>query len=408
MDDMDEPILPDAAHVNGTEAIRTAEGSESAGGSTGSNDTGAAEHGGLKPTFLSGLATAMREAAVRERERISSAVADDANTHIDKVRSRAAIETEELRRLAEEDVEHIEQWSSAEIERIKAEAAQKIEERRSSLELYLRQHDTIIDTEIEGVNHAVRDYETTLDAFFAELGGITDPSEIVRRAGQLPTPPDLDDIRASARADAMSRFGETGVASSEPAATEPAASDPGASEPVVASDSSASAEADAPVAAAEAVSDASDEAAPQPVEAMTGSTETDVSSTSDDGTMIGVMDDGAGSIGEAAAPTEEAGVASEDEAPAVVAEAEASAPAEEPAAEAPTEETPAEPTPEPVGVMDASAQRVPAWPAPAPEAPAAPIAPTIDHTSAAVRLLRSVAPWTAPTHAGNRGSSDSD
>ena len=62
----------------------------------------------------------------------------------------------------------------------------------------------------------------------------------------------------------------------------------------------------------------------------------------------------------------------------------------------------------PVGVMDPDAQRAPNWPAPAPEAPPVQIAPTIDNTSAAVRLLRSVAPWTAPTHAGNRGSNDSE
>jgi hypothetical protein len=29
------------------------------------------------------------------------------------------------------------------------------------------------------------------------------------------------------------------------------------------------------------------------------------------------------------------------------------------------------------------------------------VAATVDNTSAAVRLLRSVAPWTAPTHSGS-------
>jgi hypothetical protein len=71
-------------------------------------------------------------------------------------------------------------------------------------------------------------------------------------------------------------------------------------------------------------------------------------------------------------------------------------------------EQPSEPVAEPVGVMDPDAQRVSSWPAPAPEALPAQIAPTIDNTSAAVRLLRSVAPWTAPTHAANRGSNDSE
>jgi hypothetical protein len=376
MDDMDEPISPDAADVNGTAAIRTVEGSGSGHHEGATNDTGAADGASLRPTFMNGLAAAMREAAVRERERIASVVSSDAATHIEKVRSRAAIESDELRRLAEEDVERIDHWSTSEIERIKAEAAKKVEERRSSLDEYLKQHDTIIDTEIEGVNGAVREYEATLDRFFAELAEITDPSEIVRRAGQLPTPPDLDEIRASARASAMAQIAES--------------------------------EADAGVATVAQVerTEAVTEAVPEPAEpapAEVNSPErieataaTESTESVDDVALPGVMDDGAGSV----EPTE-----SSEQAEREVAVAEEGAPREaETGAE--VEERPA--VPQPVGIMDPDAQRVPSWPAPAPRAEAAPIAPTIDHTSAAVRLLRSVAPWTAPTHAGDRGESDSD
>jgi hypothetical protein len=267
-----------------------------------------------------------------------------------------------------------------------------VDDRRSSLDEYLRQHDSIIETEIDGVNGAVRDYETTLDAFFAELSEISDASEIVRRAGQLPTPPDLDEIRATARASAMVRLSEseaaTAVATAEP--TESAAETVATSQPAAASAASE------PV---EAVAEA---------EAMT--VDADTSGTSDDGTMIGVMDDGVGSV-EPVESTEtpletpvETEVVAAEETPAIVGQAEAEMPVEP---ETPAQPSP-EPTPEPVGVMDPTAQRVPNWPAPAPEAPPVQLAPTIDHTSAAVRLLRSVAPWTAPTHAGNRASSDSD
>jgi hypothetical protein len=396
VDNMDEPMLPDAA-LNGTAAIGTAEDPGSVQRQVGTNDTGGGERGALLPTFLSGLATAMREAAVRERERISSAVAEDAAAHIEKVRSRAGVESEELRRLAEEDVEHVEQWSAAEIDRIRAEAAQKVDDRRSSLDEYLRQHDSIIETEIEGVNGAVRDYESTLDSFFAELSEIGDASEIVRRAGLLPTPPDLDEIRATARANAMASISESeaasAIATAEPAespaetvATEPAES---TAETVATSE---------PVAAPDV----------EPVEAMaeagTSSVDADASGTSDDGTMIGVMDDGGGSIEPVESTETPVESVAAEETPANVGQAEAEMPVEP---ETPAEPS-AEPLPEPVGVMDPGAQRAPNWPAPAPEAPPAQIAPTIDHTSAAVRLLRSVAPWTAPTHAGNRASSDSD
>jgi hypothetical protein len=388
VDNMDEPTLPDASNVNGTSAIGTAEASEGNDSQNG-NDSGTG-HGAVRPTFMSGLATAMREAAVRERERISGTVAEDAATHIEKVRSRAAVESEELRRLAEEDVEHIEQWSASEIERVKSEAAQKVDERRSSLDEYLKQHDAIIDTEIEGVDGAVREYESTLDRFFAEMADLTDPSEIVRRAGLLPQPPDLDEVRATARANAMSKFSEAEAvdAGATAAPTE-----------AVAETAEPTAEATQPVAEIETASEVVGAAA------IESSAET--AESGDGGTLSGVMDDGAGSVepAETLEPAAEA-EASTVEAEPVLAEA---AVAEAVVAETEQSSEPvAEPVAEPVGVMDPDAQRVPNWPAPAPEAPPVQIAPTIDNTSAAVRLLRSVAPWTAPTHAGNRGSNDSE
>jgi hypothetical protein len=420
---MDEPILPDAASVNGTAAVGTAEEPGTSGDQARNDAPAAAGKVALTPTFLSGLAAAMRETAIRERERITGVVAEDAAAHIEKVRSRAAIETEELRRLAEEDVEHIEGWSTSEIERIKGEAAQKIDDRRSSLDEYLRQHDAIIDTEIEGVNAALRGYEATLDRFFSELANETDPSAIARRAGQLPAPPDLDEVRATARADAMSQFTESAPVAD--AATETTAeAQPIEAQPVEAV--AQSVDSTEPVEAAESIE-------------ATASAESADQSDGTDGAMRGVMDDGLGVVApadslestdgaegsEVAAVEEEVAVAPEavaqDETPreeVAVAQAdvaEQETPREEVAvaqAETPTssdgESADTLAMPQPVAVMDPDAQRIPSWPAPAPLSEAAHIAPSVDHTSAAVRLLRSVAPWTAPTHAGNRSQSDSE
>ena len=82
-----------------------------------------------------------------------------------------------------------------------------IEDRRSGLEEYLQQHDSIIDTEIDGVNHAVDEYSATLDRYFEELSQSEDPSTIVARAEALPAPPDLDQVRAQARSRAVAAFG---------------------------------------------------------------------------------------------------------------------------------------------------------------------------------------------------------
>ena len=135
MDQKDDSIFPDNGHRNGTSEGGTT-------GSTGVSEARAAERAtegvatGLRPGFLAELAVAMRATAQKERERIAARVADDAAAHVEKVRARAAIETDELKRLAEEDVQHIQEWSASEMERIRAEADKKIEDRRSSLEEY--------------------------------------------------------------------------------------------------------------------------------------------------------------------------------------------------------------------------------------------------------------------------------
>jgi hypothetical protein len=326
----------------------------------------------------------MRSTAEKERERISREVSDDAEAHVEKVRARAAIETDELKRLAEEDVQHIEEWSAAEMERIRAEADRKIEDRRASLDEYLKQHDTIIDTEIDGVNAAVRDYNTTLDRYFEELAQSSDPASIVARAEALPAPPDLDQIRAQARARAVSMFAEqddeapAGPDDQGPAGAEMSGSTP-AGEPLMAETSVAE------------VGAVAEESAP--------AAETSTGSGSDP------------AVAEATAEP----VMAEATAEPVMAEAAAEpvmaasdligdTPAEQPAAIG--EPTPAEA--EPVPVMDPAATANQTWPGPASEPEPEPVAASVDHTSAAVRLLRSVAPWTAPSHAGSNDRSESE
>ncbi len=349
MDRKDDRTVSKAGDLNGTSMVGTTD-------STGADtvDPPAAEHSiddgvGLRPGFLAELAVAMRATAEKERERISAKVSEDATGHIDKVRARAAIETDELKRLAEEDVQHIEEWAAAEMERIRGEADNKIEDRRGSLEEYLKQHDTIIDTEIDGVNAAVRDYGTTLDGFFAELSEANDPATIVERAEALPAAPDLDQVRAQARASAVAIFADQ---EDEAAAAE------GASEPNVA--------------------DATDAA----------------------GTAGGVATTPSGEA--AAAVADPPDPANSGDA-GVAARAETTGDAA--TAEAVTADATAEASPVPV--MDPDATSNPSWPAAPDDAEPVEVAAGADHTSAAVRLLRSVAPWTAPTHAGSDDRTDS-
>ena len=364
MDQTDDPIFPEAGHVNGTSVVGTTElpGMTEADSPTADQPRHGLDSAGLRPGFLSELASAMRATAERERETIAARVAEDASVHIEKVRSRAAIETEELRRLAEEDVQHIEEWSAAEMDRIRAEADLKIEDRRASLDDYLRQHDAIIDTEIEGVDAAVKGYGETLDTFFAELSEVGDPATIVARAEALPAPPDLDQVRATARSSAVAMF-----------------ADP---EPVADAGSEAVAETDA---VAELIA--------------TGDQDT----TADEMVASAAQADGESpEVAGFVAPTTDVDATNGSGAPDAIAEApvaETSPAAPEASAESATAE--------PVPVMDPAAAANQAWPAPEPATQPEPepepvaAAASMDHTSAAVRLLRSVAPWTAPTHAGS-------
>lgn len=402
MDQRDDSIFPDAGHLNGT----------SEGGTTDSTAVSQADPpalgraegvaAGLRPGFLAELAVAMRSTAEKERERIAGKVSDDAAAHVEKVRARAAIETDELKRLAEEDVQHIEEWSASEQERIRGEADRKIEDRRASLDEYLKQHDTIIDTEIDGVNAAVRDYNTTLDRYFEELAQSNDPASIVARAEALPAPPDLDQIRAQARARAVSLFAEREEASSEaPVAHAPAVAEMSGvapvAEPLIAETSMAEvgavAEESAPVAETSLMAEPVVETSMEPVMAEAAAEP--------------VVAEAEPVVAEAAAEPVMAEVAAEPivtEAPTATGLIGDTPAAEEPAAIA-------EPTPveaEPVPVMDPAATANPSWPAPAPEREPEPVAASVDHTSAAVRLLRSVAPWTAPTHAGSNDRSESE
>ena len=159
--------------------------------------------------FLVELAKAMHAAAEQERERIAAVVADDGAAHVERARTRASVEAEELRRFADEDLKRISDWSAAEVKRIHREAARQAEERRAALDEYIHQHEAIIDTEIQGVDGALAEYYDTLQQFFVELTASTDPAEIARRAGTVPPPPDLDDVRANARAAAVARLAET-------------------------------------------------------------------------------------------------------------------------------------------------------------------------------------------------------
>jgi hypothetical protein len=198
-----DSTVPTTSPEEGPAAVATAE----AQAPTPTNTSGRA---GANATsmFLDELAKAMQVAAERERERIDQAVAEDAAVNIEHARVRAANETSELRRSADNDIDEIQTWLTVSIEQLQREATMRTDDRRARLDEYLRQHDLIIRAEIASVDAAVNDYGTTLDGFFSELHQSTKPSEIASKADLLPTPPELDAVRAMARASAVTAFAD--------------------------------------------------------------------------------------------------------------------------------------------------------------------------------------------------------
>ena len=149
------------------------------------------------------IAQAMQVAADHERERIDTGIGEEEKAQVEKIFGRASAEAVELSRHSDEDVNLVNVWYKDEVKRIRAEADGKIDERRARLEQSLTHHGSLIEAEIESVHVAVQGYRGSLTAFFGRLSEERDPSAIARLTGDLPDPPDLDGVRAEARAAAM-------------------------------------------------------------------------------------------------------------------------------------------------------------------------------------------------------------
>ena len=243
--------------------------------SSNGNDPGAsagvldASESGQDLSFLDDLANAMRTTAAAQQARDAEFTEQRRQAHLDAIRAREALEAEDLRELAKEDVKGIDAWSDGEIKRIKLERERRIASRREQLQVRLEEHRLVVASEVEAVEEAITTYRVETERFFDRLGSQTDPVEIARQAGTRPPFPDLDQIgpqqeAAAAIATYQAPINET-PAYQPPAFGTPAAV---ASHPVEAADAveatpeTETADAPAPV---EAVETAEPVAEPEPV-----------------------------------------------------------------------------------------------------------------------------------------------
>jgi hypothetical protein len=153
--------------------------------------------------FTIELARAMQAVVERQRETTKAEVDTTTSDHLERVRWRAAAEAEELRRMAQQDIDAIKAWQEAEAERIRAEAAQRIADRGEALDGHLARHATLIGSEVDQIERVVADYQRQLGDYFDRLMSESNPVMIARLADQMPEPPDLAQIGGDARADAL-------------------------------------------------------------------------------------------------------------------------------------------------------------------------------------------------------------
>ena len=144
--------------------------------------------------FLSDLARVMQSTAAAEQARNAEGTEQRRQAHLDAIRAREALEAEDLRELAKEDVKGIDAWSEGEIKRIKLERERRIASRREQLQIRLEEHRSVVAREVEAVEAAVAAYRTEVEQFFNSLEVETDPVAIARQAGNQPQFPDLNRI----------------------------------------------------------------------------------------------------------------------------------------------------------------------------------------------------------------------
>ena len=184
----------------------------------------------LVSSLLSGIARAMQVAAEQERVRIDASVGEEETAQIEKIHVRAAAESDELKKQAEEDVRLVDAWREEEIQRVREDADHQIADRRGQLEQSLTHHGSLIQSEVQSVQVAVQGYRASLGAFFGRLSEERDPSAIARLAGTLPDPPDLHEIRADARSGAMKEIEQRSAAEARDSTAESLATGEGRSE----------------------------------------------------------------------------------------------------------------------------------------------------------------------------------
>jgi hypothetical protein len=181
--------------------------------------------------FMADLTRAMHTAAESAREDTLARFALDAKAHIETIHADSAVETSELRQLADDDVAAVRDWSKAEIARIRLETDERISYRKSTLESEIEEHAAAVEARVARVQARVDAFEAEMSAFFERLLAEEEPTRFAAMAETLPEPPPFDGpapVKASAPAPTPEVTAEATVVEPEAAEIEATAAEPAA------------------------------------------------------------------------------------------------------------------------------------------------------------------------------------
>jgi len=215
------------------ESHSEANGTFSTNGTDPSGIAVADEDGADGSAFLADLARAMQTTAAAEQARNAEGTEQRRQAHIDAIRAREALEAEDLRELAKEDVKGIDAWSDGEIKRIKLERERRIAARREQLQVRLEEHRSVVAREVDAVEAAIASYRADIELYFRRLESETDPVAIATLARTRPQFPGLELIRSDEGATTSAYQAPAATESSDVQADQVATSEPAAEAPAL-------------------------------------------------------------------------------------------------------------------------------------------------------------------------------
>ncbi len=142
--------------------------------------------------FLRELVAAMRRVADESKETGLADARARAEERVKELETEGERRRQELSTRAETDIDAVGEWAKAEAARIKAEAERRVAERRSRLEEQLAADRAHGEADAKAVRDLVSDYERELEAYHAQLAGLTDPAAFAAAAKRMPRPPVLN------------------------------------------------------------------------------------------------------------------------------------------------------------------------------------------------------------------------